>query len=179
MPNYCYGRLRIQTSILERFQDFLCFIKSDESEFDFNRVIPMPDYIYRGNLGSEEREKYGANNWYDWSCINWGTKWNAVDVRIDGDSVYFWTAWSPCSPVILALSKAFPDVALTYYYLDEGGGFSGIEYYSGGYLVNNESYDHGAKHIAEAIGLRWDEDDEPEPEPINPFVQAFLKALRS
>ena len=45
-------------------------IQSDEiglGSIDFNKVIPMPDYIFQGNLGMAEREKYGKENWYDWS----------------------------------------------------------------------------------------------------------------
>ena len=29
---------------------------------DFNKIIPMPNNIYRGDLGIEERKKYGNNN---------------------------------------------------------------------------------------------------------------------
>ena len=42
--------------------------------------------------------KYGAENWYDWACNNWGTKWNSVDTEIiederDGLTYSFNTAW--------------------------------------------------------------------------------------
>ena len=40
-------------------------LKSKDNEFDFNNIIPMPKNIFRGNLGKEEEEKYGKNNWYD------------------------------------------------------------------------------------------------------------------
>jgi len=55
-------------------------IKSDEiglGSTDFNKIVPMPENIYRGNLGKEEFEKYGSENWHDWSVNNWGTKWNS------------------------------------------------------------------------------------------------------
>lgn len=43
-------------------------------------------------------EKYGAINWYDFARNQWGTKWNAYEVRyIDGDDtkiiLEFQTAW--------------------------------------------------------------------------------------
>ena len=43
-------------------------IKNDEfgiGTVDFNKIIPMPDDIYTGNLGPKEREIYGDKNWYD------------------------------------------------------------------------------------------------------------------
>lgn len=175
MPNNCYGKLKILANG-PRIEEVLWFIRSENRLFDFNKVIPMPDYIYTGSIGPEEKERYGKNNWYDWSWEHWGTKWNAVDVSVDGDSLYFWTAWSPCSPVILELSRIFPDVGFMYYFLDEGGFFSGIECYSEGRLATKEDYDRPMDHIANELGLVgivYDEDP-----PANPFVQSFMKGVR-
>ena len=43
-------------------------------------------------------KKYGAENWHDWACNNWGTKWNSSDTEIiederDGLTYSFNTAW--------------------------------------------------------------------------------------
>jgi hypothetical protein len=43
-------------------------IKNDEigiGNTDFNKIVPMPENIYRGNLGKEEFEKYGSANWHN------------------------------------------------------------------------------------------------------------------
>ena len=67
----------------------------DGRAIDFNKILPMPDYIFRGDLGIEEEKKYGKNNWYDWSIENWGTKWNAYETeRVDDNTIKFETAWS-------------------------------------------------------------------------------------
>ena len=92
----------------------------------------MPENIFRGNLGRRELELYGKNNWYDWSCKNWGTKWNARYVEVYDNSISFETAWSPCSPVISALAKQFPEAEFYYRYEESGVGFCGAEEYREG-----------------------------------------------
>lgn len=62
---------------------------------------------------------YGHPTWYDWSIENWGTKWNAYEVRWFNEQVEFETAWSNALPVILKLSEFFPDLKFRYDYADE------------------------------------------------------------
>lgn len=85
----------------------LDLIKGEDECIDFNKIIPMPDCVFRGNLGPEDRAKYGANNWYDWRVRNWGTKWNAYDSRFDNESnvMEFDTAWSCPLPVLDAFAR--------------------------------------------------------------------------
>ena len=86
MPNHVTNRITIIAD-KQRTQEILGFIKNDErglGSIDFNKIIPMPDNIYRGNLGQKEKELYGQNNWYDWSIANWDTKWNSYGYWICG-----------------------------------------------------------------------------------------------
>lgn len=76
MPNWVTNRIVFHGN-QENIDKVLQYIKGNGSKIDFNKIIPMPDNIYRGDLGKRERELYGSNNWYDWSVANWGTKWNA------------------------------------------------------------------------------------------------------
>ena len=81
MPNHVENHLTFDCSE-ERLKEILQAIGRDEDSaldgqygigtFDFNKVIPMPDDIYRGDLGPKEQKIYGKKNWYDWSCWNWG-----------------------------------------------------------------------------------------------------------
>ncbi len=98
-------------------------IKSDEhglGSIDFNKVIPMPENIFRGNLGQAEREQFGSANWYDWSIANWGTKWNSygyhdyTEKDFDGATLTFDTAWSNPQPVIDALAAKYPALSFSH-----------------------------------------------------------------
>tara|TARA_R100000908_G_scaffold27851_1_gene12780 strand:- start:31 stop:513 length:483 start_codon:yes stop_codon:yes gene_type:complete len=97
-------------------------LKSKDNEFDFNNIIPMPKELEGTVSGSESakpdwqkeqsqklKAKYGVDNWYDWTCSNWGTKWNAVDTEAeqrDGTLMYrFNTAWDCPRQIVVALLR--------------------------------------------------------------------------
>ena len=108
MPNWTANNVLFvgKEKQLKTLKDML---KSDKNDFDFNNIVPMPKNIFRGPLGREEEEKYGDNNWYRWSIDNWGTKWNAVDTRVelkDGSLYYtFDTAWDCPREIVNALMR--------------------------------------------------------------------------
>lgn len=134
MPNYCENSLTIYASdeTLEKIRNF---VRSDENEFDFNNVIPMPSHIYNDSLGTKEWKLYGMNNWYDWSNQYWGTKWNSVDACFSDNNFYFETAWTPASPVVAELARLFPKAEFWFQYQEFGVGFCGVEVYQEGRLV--------------------------------------------
>ena len=132
MPNHCMNRVEVygdkdQVKKLKEFVD-------GETNFDFNKIVPIPKELKNTTAPNPEpdsfqarklRKLYGADNWYDWSNQNWGTKWNSYhhEVEYDGEEslVYkFDTAWSPPEPVIHALRKKFEDLSITAFY-DEPG----------------------------------------------------------
>lgn len=61
MPNYCENFLSIEGNA-DTLKEIMDFVKSDKSVFDFEKIVPMPDYIYRGAVGAKEKEIYGENN---------------------------------------------------------------------------------------------------------------------
>ena len=107
--------------------------ESGEVEYDFEKVVPMPEEIYKGNLGKEEWKKYGCDNWYDWSILNWGTKWNAHDYhRIDKYTFAISTAWSTPEPFIKALSRKYNcEVSVKYADEDIGNNCGSYTYFEG------------------------------------------------
>jgi hypothetical protein len=74
-------------------------------------------------------KKYGANNWYDWCCNNWGTKWGAYDVyKVDDYAFEFLSAWSTPIAAMMVLSKLHPEVEIFVRYFDEDFGANVGEY---------------------------------------------------
>lgn len=127
MPNHVLNIITLKGAP-ERITEILEKIKYDEigiGSIDFEKIIPMPSNIYRGNLGLKEREQYGKYNWYDWSIENWGTKWNAYGYGNDFkysqfDPIIFQTAWNAPHPVIEKLFMMFQDVEIVHEWADEG-----------------------------------------------------------
>lgn len=130
MPNHVTNILSIETLDDDRVKEILERICYDGKigTIDFEKIIPIPDNIYRGNIGSKEHEKYGENNWYDFCRKNWGTKWNSynseyhVDYEEGCNTIIFDTAWSAPQKVIMKLSSMFPDVELKHKWADEDFG---------------------------------------------------------
>ena len=75
----------------------------------------------------ESAAETGHRGWYEWSCANWGTKWDAY--RYDerevspGRFVFkFETAWAPPEPIFDKLAELWPDLTFETESIDEGGG---------------------------------------------------------
>lgn len=147
MPNHIQNRVIFECGE-EKLKEILTKIQSDDTEdkyeisvlgtIDFNKIIPMPDTVYRGLLGNKERELYGNNNWYDWSIANWGTKWNAYSFSHNDNEIAFQSAWSAPHPVLEELSHMFPGVYITHRWADEDiGNNCGIREYLNGEIVGS------------------------------------------
>jgi hypothetical protein len=125
MPNWCQNRL-IVIGQSERIAAFAANNKDENQPLTFAAAVPMP-----------ESEK---DNWYDWNCANWGTKWDACDVKIDTDEDQGWvmddpehvtisyafdSAWSPPENWFVKLAEQWPDLNLMLNYVELGMGFTG------------------------------------------------------
>lgn len=129
MPNHITNKLTIIGNE-NKIEEVLEFIKIDNEKIgtiDFNKITPMPKWIFSGNLGREEEQKYGKQNcWYEWCLKNWGTKWNAYDQEFNKitNTLYFDTAWSGVPELISKLAWIFPNVKIDYSWADEDLGYN-------------------------------------------------------
>ena len=128
MPNWVKNNVKVYGTKKE-LEKFVEKHFNKEGEFDFETIIEMPESIFRGNLGKEEKEKYGDNNWYDWSIKNWGTKWNACDTQepiIEAAhsreavlSFSFNTAWACPEQIYRKLAEMYKKNPMVVKYADE------------------------------------------------------------
>lgn len=129
MPNHVSHKLIFAAEHMARAQELI----GGPNCFEFERLIPPPAHMYRGDLihiGARSDDRDFPCNWYSWNNANWGTKWNAYDVShaVEADKavISFDTAWAIPRPVIVAFANALLiDFELRYY--DEGGMFWGSE----------------------------------------------------
>lgn len=114
MPNWEHTTLSFLDVTDEEFRAIVeqyChkYVDVDDWCLDFEKLIPMPETVYRGDLSTEDRrEKYpGDLNWHDWSINHWGTKWNAHDGWVDFKThqMGFDTAWCYAEPPIKVLAE--------------------------------------------------------------------------
>lgn len=118
MPNW----VKVFVHALDENVDFGKFA-NEKGDFTFEKIIPMPSNIYRGDLGDAQRQKYGQDNWYDWSIQHWGTKWDACEPEVNGRTVIFNTAWSCPEPVLIELAKKVGGILVFYADEDIGSNF--------------------------------------------------------
>lgn len=142
---------------------------------DFRKIVPMPEEIFNTEapnrneeLAKELKKKYGHPDWYEWSCANWGTKWNAYNIEEEEydkpNSISFDTAWSSPRPVILELSKKYPDLDFGVIYADEDWGSNYGQYiYSNGEIIEDERYNVRSGDpddiVRELQGAPWYEEE--------------------
>ena len=129
MPNWCSNRVIITHEDPAKITWIESAVNSDSF---MNTVVPRP----------QQQE----DNWYDWNCANWGTKWD-VDAEIsDQDqnsiTIYFDSAWSPPIAFYKNLEDMGFEVEATYY--ESGMAIAGIykdgedEYYEFGSMTADE-----------------------------------------
>lgn len=96
----------------------------------WNIIEPEDKERYFRIISSDDPEHSAhPDNWYQWNCRNWGTKWDMIDAKFDdsdiagdfGTIVYeYATAWGPPIEFMKTASEMFP-VLIRFEGVEEGG----------------------------------------------------------
>ena len=166
MPNWVKTKLTIKNVTDEEFRNIVeqyCTKNEDDVWcLDFEKLIPMPDNVFRGPLSTEDRKKYPGNlNWYDWSCNHWGTKWNACHGWVDfvRHVIGYETAWSYADPPVMKLAVR-TEAGIEAIAMNEDIS-CGAEWYDydtneGGVIVNSGVDEYGTEAFWDAAAELWD-----------------------
>lgn len=108
----------------------------EEIKEHYKRTLTSEE-IEEGRKAIHNEKEYGCRDWYDWSCNNWGTKWNAYDqFSSDFGKISFDTAWSTPFPVIQKLAQKYPELDFEVEFADEDiGNNCGAYKFQNGMLV--------------------------------------------
>jgi hypothetical protein len=118
----------------------------DRSDFSMEKMLPCPPELtkvtcpVRAENGETEKEfkervkrhqkLYGASDWYEWNCANWGTKWDACDVSM-GEisdtkvSYFFLTAYSPINTFLATKGIRYSLLKFSLSYEESEANFAG------------------------------------------------------
>lgn len=116
---------------------------------DFNNLIPMPPkacFSIEANGNQNLPQKY-SDYWYDWRCKAWNTKWQPCDSSISYNqdkqvgTIEFSTAWDEPVPVLIELSKRFPDLTFDNTTSWEYDGSTRFHSYERGFITEEQFFD--------------------------------------
>lgn len=93
--------------------DWIETVQTDEMKLK-SFIDSAKDALSQSKQQMQNTLEYGYPTWYEWACANWGTKWDACHsevLELDSSSVAykFDSPWGIPYPVMIALSKTFPD----------------------------------------------------------------------
>lgn len=107
------------------------------------------EYVGIGKQYVTNLKEYGALDWYDWCCDNWGTKWNASGTICYGKEISFETAWALPVGVLTKLSEMYPNRVFHVNYADENffGGNCGRVCFENGEMISIEQPETQAQTV--------------------------------
>jgi hypothetical protein len=152
-------------------------VYTENPEFSFwNFVAPPTEAIesgeYFGTHGWKEGKQVGdtENNWYNFQCDKWGTKWDAGDVSLATSAgevmISYNTAWSIPTPVIEAMVEQHPDLTFHFWSEEEQGwgaefqGVDGVLSVTNEWDIPNSHSDYVERDREDSCVCSWSDDPE-------------------
>ena len=143
MPNWCDNQITItgDKSVIDKIEKIVR--EEEKSDIGFLQFLhPMPKELEDTTSPSSSADKpqpmvEGFDNWYDWRCENWSTKWDVnefygVDRQHLNDSLDestisfgFSSAWSPPIGAYEQFLEDNDNCSLKAYYYEGGCDFMG------------------------------------------------------
>lgn len=114
MPNWCDNSVRLTHQDKEKIDALEAVLKDQQDCEVFYHLRPRP---------TDQDD-----NWYDWNCQNWGTKWDMTIIDFNREDDYtvwvsFESAWSP--PIALYEFLVDEGWEVEAYYHESGCAFCG------------------------------------------------------
>ena len=124
--------------------DFISDQRYGRGSIDFNRITPMPPWVYRQPTNLALLEKYGEENCArGWCLENWGTPQNALHPERSakeydgGTAIHFDTEDREVRELVRKLSLIFKDIHLDYLWASEdvGSNVGAAQYLDGEAII--------------------------------------------
>jgi hypothetical protein len=140
MPNWCQNILEISVFGNNNLDSFL-HDNNPSTCKDYELSCPRKNEDILTFWGTCPRPANQDQNWYDWNCSNWGTKWDVCDCEIlDNSDTYvklqFCTAWSPPLEWLSVTASKYPHLKFILVYEESGCDFYGEVCYENGVIVS-------------------------------------------
>ena len=135
MPNWCDNQVTITgpDSVIDKIEKIAKEEKGAGGLLNFFHPMPKELEVTTSPSSSAKKPQpmiEGFDNWYDWRCENWSTKWDVnefygVDRQGDTISFGFSSAWSPPIGAYEKFLDKNEDCSLKAYYYEGGCDFMG------------------------------------------------------
>ena len=199
MPNWCDNQVTItgSKSVIDKIEKIAKEEKGAGGLLNF--FHPMPKGLEDTTSPSSSADKPqpmvdGFDNWYDWRCENWSTKWDVNEfygversMTPDGESMIsfgFSSAWSPPIGAYEYFLAKNEDCTLEAHYYEGGCDFMGIWengddrcYQPSNYKSDDKFFESGdGWSLDDYFGItesmaEWEAEQEAEKEDVHEYVK--------
>ena len=184
MPNWCTNTLNICGPVTE-VDGFVKAVHNDEGNQEYTileSLYPVPHDLKDlpstfGMVSDDDpdkdrkesnQEKYGAVDWYDWCCNNWGTKWADCHTEYICDDqseglkkvmFRFDSAWSPPINGFNAIATMFPKLVFDLRYEEPGMCYQGYKIWGNGESIAEAEMEYMSSGNMVFDTIDWDYKD--------------------